>query len=116
MEAISTTDKPSYKNIVMEKEAAPLDPSAEGLQFVDYDQLYIPSTCKVLKIPAGKRDLLVDMIDPMCHLTQNVVSYYSFHNIANNLCVSDVLDCFEASLRVEIVSDIEYDYRTDEER
>lgn len=108
-------EKPSYKNIVLEHVSLDTQTPSK-LQFVDYNEITIPPYKKECKMmPVGKHEFLNDLVDSIVNVTSEVVEYFSFHNIANSMTVVDILECFEHSLKVNVISDNDFDYISDDE-
>ena len=131
MSAISnkTIDKVTYKNVVTLKEQAPVA-QEQGKTIIEYDnldeiqQLLIQDMTntnmtstktneRVLPLPL--RYMLSDMITSLGDLTSEIKNAYDLKGIANELKLSDVLDCFEQCVDVSCSLDKETEMITSDD-
>lgn len=111
----TSTENPSYRNAITENTPIEVAAATSRLKFVDYQELTVPPIKRPTKLSSGKRDFLIDIMEPFGNLTQEVNEYYGFHNIANTLTLGDVLDCLEISAKVDIAADYDFDGPSEEE-
>lgn len=113
--SITSLDKASYKTAMIDKGLEESIPSTDRLQFVVYEELLLPKFRRSSYLLKEKKDYLIDLMDSLGVITQQVVDYYGFHNIANELTLATVLDCFEVSTKVELAYDFDFECGTDDE-
>lgn len=113
---MNNLEKPSYKNVVLEKPLVGVEASKDKEVLFGYNEIISEISLKKEKLHNkskgmnnSKKELLIDLLNDIGNVTDYVRQYYGFHGIGNDLRLEDVMDCFEKSLIVEVVSDNDYD-------
>lgn len=117
--------KPSYKSIVSDRPDYSGIPVNKGLVFTDYElvdfgieqrQTKMENLSKSARKEAVyKKELLLDMLNEVAYVTNYVREYYGFKGIGDELKLEDVMNAFEASIKVDVHSDADMDFIVSEE-
>ena len=111
--------KYSYKSIVCENPIATISTDTNGLVFSDYEdvmkQVHLQTTKvegqKLTKETAYKKELLLEMLNDLAHVTEYVREYYGSQGIGDELHLEDILNAFEDNIRVDMIqTDNENDF------
>jgi hypothetical protein len=106
---MNNKEKLSYKKIVLASETEDAQVSTNATILYGYEEiirkLNEQGDKAHKKLNNAKRELLVDLLNDMGAVTEYVSEYYGFHSIGDTLKLEDVMNSFEKSLKVEIVSD-----------
>lgn len=119
---MNNVEKSSYKNIVVEGKIIDTQVSKEKDIITGYDEIINKINMKIQKsnnkyktLSNSKKELLTDLLNDMANITDYVKEYYGFHGIGDELLLENVMNCFEKSLQVEVVSDNDYDIVSEED-
>jgi hypothetical protein len=106
-----TTKALSYKSVVNE-ETNPFPSNEQSdvvLNFCDWDTVMqqINACQKTIIQPCTdtnntKSVFLQDFSDFITNLTINIKDYYGFHGLGNELTVSNITDCFDSSITIDV--------------
>lgn len=115
--------KPSYKSIVSERPEYGSVPVNKGLVFTDYELIEFDIeqgqteslTKNARREAVYKKELLLDMLNEVAYVTNYVREYYGFQGIGDDLKLEDVMNAFEASIKVDVHSDTDMDFVVSEE-
>lgn len=121
---MSLSVKTSYKNVLLEGENVENNITVENV-LTNYEDIVSNIKLKQCNnktinnksqlISNSKKEFLVDLLDDMYMVTSYVNEFYGFHGIGNNLKLEQVMDIFEKCVRVETLSDNDYETLTDDD-
>jgi len=119
---MNNLEKSSYKNIVLEGKIVDTQVSTDRDILIGYDAITNKLNMKLEKLNNkhrvlnnSKKELLIDLLHDIGNVTEYVKEYYGFHGIGDELKLEDVMNSFEKSIKVEVVSDNDYDIISEEE-
>jgi hypothetical protein len=116
-------EKTSYKNVVLVEQPTEIKQSKESLSIVGYENII--NSLQEMKEQAqintsrknnnSKKELMIDILNDMSNVTGYVNEYFGFHGIGDELKLEDVMDSLDKSVKVEVISDNDYDNESGEE-
>jgi hypothetical protein len=116
-------EKTSYKNVVLVEQPTETKQSKESLCIVGYENII--NSLQEIKEQAqtntsrknnnSKKELMIDVLNDMSNVTGYVNEYYGFHGIGDELKLEDVMNSLDKSVKVEVISDNDYDNESGEE-
>jgi hypothetical protein len=116
-------EKTSYKNVVLVEQPTEIKQSKETLSIVGYENII--NSLQEMKEQAqintsrknnnSKKELMIDVLNDMSNVTGYVNEYFGFHGIGDKLKLEDVMDSLDKSVKVEVISDNDYDNESGEE-
>lgn len=113
--------KPSYKNVVLVEQTTETKQSKETLNIIGYENIMNSlneqkkQTIFNTRNNNSKKELMTDVLDDMSNVTGYVNEYYGFHGIGDGLRLEDIIDSLDKSVKVEVISDNDYDIESGEE-
>jgi hypothetical protein len=115
---MNNKEKTSYKKIVLAGEIEDTKLSTDTSVVVGYDNIVYKLNQKDekshRKLNNAKKELLIDLLNDIGAVTGYVTDYYGFNGVGDGLKLEDVMNSFEKSLKVEVLSDID-DYISDDD-
>jgi hypothetical protein len=116
MNTDDSNTKKSYKKIIMDNKTTV--PKENKIVFTSFEDIVFPSqesTIQQHTVKSSTSQYLLDILQQVGDITQSIKEYYEFFGFANDITLSQVLDCIEKSVVVEIVSDMESENNTDDD-
>lgn len=113
---MATSEKPSYRSIVIDGGNLDDHKYVKEVAFTDFANLHIPSFMKMKNgIGSNKKEFLIDMLTEIASTTRYVKEHYGFHGVGDGLSVESVLDAFEKHVKVDVFSENEQEFISEEE-
>ena len=117
----TNVEKPSYKNVILVEQSLETKQCKENLSIDGYENI-INSLDEMKtqmninrRINNSKKELMIDVLNEMSNVTGYVKEYYGFHGIGDELKLEDVMNSLDKSVKVEVISDNDYDIESGEE-
>lgn len=113
--------KISYMNVVLFEQPSEIKQCKETASIEGYENIMNAldeSKIQVKlnrRINNSKKELMIDTLNDMSNLTEYVNEYYGFHGIGDELKVEDVMESLDKSVKVEVISDNDYDCESGED-
>lgn len=116
-------NRTSYKSVVCEEPSGGANSQRSALDFKNLEDV-LPSiqqlddqvlTCVNEEMTLNKLTFLHEFADYITLLTNEIREYYGFRGLANDLKVSDVIDCIDKSVMIDIKEDTSFNDNSSEE-